>query len=762
VSYPTVAGNAVEGTPFREAQMCLTPTFANSYYLFFLSGTNTPANVYQNGTLTTAFPITGRVTSDAFGRFPPIYLDPSVIYRVQFFSGVSVQQWQVDPYTSQLSTVGTSSLSAYGFSIATTGEVTIPAPNTGGTGISLTLKSGVLGSSALRVTGTLAGNSAIIVNSSATTGAQTATFTATNKPGTTTSSPAGWLPITCDGVQYYTPIWHGNNFTPYTANPTAVGEVINASSVTFTGTGLTTVTGGTATPSNWFSPTAAGIGAGYYINITKTSGLSGITFSAAQGAWTNIGSGGLTITSNSQETITGTYQLSTSVSGSPVVAQGTISLANNQGVQSPNPNGVVPWVLAGNGTATLNGVTSPSWFTPTTANVGSGYWIKITQTGGTAGYSFSAANGAYANITNGGLSIGISGSGTPTNFVTGTYLIASDSGGVNQLGTGTITLNGSPVQSPTYTGTAPLALAGNGTATLNGVSAGNWYSPTTSNVGSGYYIDITRTSGQSGVNFRAAQGSWTNITNSGLSINLTGYSGTYAGTVTVNGTYQISSSSGGTPVLGSGSISLSLSGLTVLHVYTTAGSGTETAPSGSSQVTVELFGACGGGGGGGSASGGGGGGGGGYSRTLKTGISSGQTLNYSLSAGGAGGTGSNTTGTAGSAGSASTVTSGTITVTTMTANSGGGGGGGSSSPTSTGGSAGTASGGTAANTSGTAGQNGNEAGGYVNSGFVAAGVNYNNPQTLEGGSNGLNYFVGIGSLGNGSIGSGAAVAFYYQ
>src|ERR1700677_4713820 len=125
MSYPTVLGRAVEGVPYREAQSCLGIAFANSTYKFFLSGTSTPANVYQNGTLTTAFPITGFVTSDNFGRFPPIYLDPSVIYRVQLYDNTNTLRWQVDPYTSQLATVGTSSLSAFGFQIAPTGEVVI-------------------------------------------------------------------------------------------------------------------------------------------------------------------------------------------------------------------------------------------------------------------------------------------------------------------------------------------------------------------------------------------------------------------------------------------------------------------------------------------------------------------------------------------------------------------------------------------------------------------------------------------------------------
>jgi hypothetical protein len=225
MSYSTVQGRAVEGVPMREPRVDLGTRFGSSFYLFFLSGTSTPTNVYQDGALTVPFSPTGQVTSDAFGRFPAIYLDPSIIYRVRFFNSASVQQWQQDPYISQLSTVGTSALSAFGVNIATTGEFTIPAPNTGGSGVSLTLNASTLGTTPLRLNGTIPGTSALIVNSAATTGAQTATFAATNKPGTSTSAPAGWLPLTCDGVQYYTPIWHGNPFTPYTPAPT--GAVIH-------------------------------------------------------------------------------------------------------------------------------------------------------------------------------------------------------------------------------------------------------------------------------------------------------------------------------------------------------------------------------------------------------------------------------------------------------------------------------------------------------------------------------------------------------
>lgn len=215
MSNPTVKGTAVEGRPYREARVCLGPSFAGAYYKFFLTGTSTPAAIYQDGNLTTAFSPAGQATADSYGRFAAIYLDTSVTYKVQLFNSANTLLRTLDPYVTPLATTGTSSRSAYGLNIATTGEMTVPAPNSGGSGVSLTLNAGVLGGTPLRLGGTKPGSSALIVNGSATTGAQSALFAADNKPGSSTSSPAGWLPITCDGVKYYAPFWHGNPFSSY-------------------------------------------------------------------------------------------------------------------------------------------------------------------------------------------------------------------------------------------------------------------------------------------------------------------------------------------------------------------------------------------------------------------------------------------------------------------------------------------------------------------------------------------------------------------
>jgi hypothetical protein len=62
------------------------------------------------------------------------------------------------------------------------------------------------GANAAVIAGTSAGTAVIRANAQATTGAKTASFTATNKPGANNqTTPAIWLPINCDGTVYYFP-----------------------------------------------------------------------------------------------------------------------------------------------------------------------------------------------------------------------------------------------------------------------------------------------------------------------------------------------------------------------------------------------------------------------------------------------------------------------------------------------------------------------------------------------------------------------------
>jgi hypothetical protein len=149
------------------------------------------------------------------------------------------------------------------------------------------------------------------------------------------------------------------------------------------------------------------------------------------------------------------------------------------------------------------------------------------------------------------------------------------------------------------------------------------------------------------------------------------------------------------------------------RIYTTAGAGLETIPTGYNTLTIEVWGGGGGGGlryiNGSIISGGGGGGGGGYSRTTVsvTGLG-GDTINYLVGAVGVAAT---------NAGGASTVSSGTLSLTTITANGGGLGGNASSGTVAgTGAAGGTATGGTVVNTTGNAGS-----AGQTNSGGQAGG-----------------------------------------
>lgn len=69
---------------------------AGCYLYFYTTGTTNQTNVYADGGLTT--PITQPVTADSAGRFVPIYLDPSVIYRVQLYNVTGTKLEDTDPY----------------------------------------------------------------------------------------------------------------------------------------------------------------------------------------------------------------------------------------------------------------------------------------------------------------------------------------------------------------------------------------------------------------------------------------------------------------------------------------------------------------------------------------------------------------------------------------------------------------------------------------------------------------------------------------
>lgn len=181
-----------------------------AYYNFYMSGTTTPAQVYQDAGLVLPFPAAALngsnplftvVQADGTGAFPPMFLDPEIIYRVQLYNSTWSLVEDVDPYVPPMPVTGNGQLV-----LDAQGEVTINAPTPGGTGITLTV-SARSGGTAVELIGSGAGSPAIIANTTVVAGSQTATFTATNKPGSATTAPTKWLPITCDSATYYIPLW---------------------------------------------------------------------------------------------------------------------------------------------------------------------------------------------------------------------------------------------------------------------------------------------------------------------------------------------------------------------------------------------------------------------------------------------------------------------------------------------------------------------------------------------------------------------------
>jgi hypothetical protein len=179
-------------------------------YNFFVSGTTNPATVFQDAALTLPFPAAALngsqplfsvVTADGTGAMPPIFLNPVTIYRVQLYNSTWSLIEDVDPYVPSMPVTGNGQIV-----LDAQGEITINAPIPGGIGITLTLNART-GGTALELVGSGAGVPAFIANTTVLAGSQTATFAATNKPGTATTAPTKWLPLTCDGATYFIPLW---------------------------------------------------------------------------------------------------------------------------------------------------------------------------------------------------------------------------------------------------------------------------------------------------------------------------------------------------------------------------------------------------------------------------------------------------------------------------------------------------------------------------------------------------------------------------
>jgi hypothetical protein len=181
-----------------------------AFYNFYVSGTTNPATVFQDAGLTLPFPaaslngsapLFSLVQADGTGAMPPIFLNPEQIYRVQLYNAAFSLIEDVDPYVPAMPVTGNGQLI-----LNAQGEMTISAPVPGGSGVTLTVDARASGT-ALELVGSGAGAPAIIANDTVLVGTQTATFTATNKPGTATTAPTKWLPIICDGATFFLPLW---------------------------------------------------------------------------------------------------------------------------------------------------------------------------------------------------------------------------------------------------------------------------------------------------------------------------------------------------------------------------------------------------------------------------------------------------------------------------------------------------------------------------------------------------------------------------
>lgn len=618
------------GVLLHTPRIDLGPSFAGAVYTFFLTGTSTATPVYQDGNLANPFsPTSNTVTADSFGRFPAIYLDSTIAYKVVLTAAVIPGGSRTtDPYNVSLATTGNSQLDPTGIVFSALGEALIVTPASGGSGVTLTLNAtpANLGA-ALALIGSQPGTPLLIVNNSVTTGVQTATFTATNKPGTATSAPVGWLPIKCDGVIYYIPLWFDNNFSRYGIGSAgaATAPIVNAASFTFNGDGSITLVGAgaTAVPSQWFAPLVTGEGTSYFIGITKTSGLAGLDFLypvtatvAPSGAtyvggnltanftgttlstysiilstgqqisgctftngatafttpstsinptptatisivaapeasvvWENITANGLAISANGSAQIVGSYGISTSLTGIPLIATGTITLAGGNGVQGQNlNNGFL--VYNTNGTMTFGGGSTPTnWYLPTTTASGSNFFINVTQTSG---------SGTFGGITNNtwtAMSPAINLYAVNAS-ATGTVQISTTASTAGLLASNTLTLGASTScpQVAIFSGAGGQAdFKSNGQVLGNSdlFHASDWYLPNTTGIGSSFWLLVHKISGTATLT-GITDNVWTALS-AGVNV---GCSGTRASTLTA--TYSISSNSGGTVICATGQFSISV------------------------------------------------------------------------------------------------------------------------------------------------------------------------------------------------------------
>jgi hypothetical protein len=84
LAQPVLRAIDQNGAPMAGAQM-----------QFYQTGTTTPTPAYSSATLAT--PLSNPVVADSGGLFPPIWLDPTVTYRVQLLTSAGALVQDIDP-----------------------------------------------------------------------------------------------------------------------------------------------------------------------------------------------------------------------------------------------------------------------------------------------------------------------------------------------------------------------------------------------------------------------------------------------------------------------------------------------------------------------------------------------------------------------------------------------------------------------------------------------------------------------------------------
>ena len=104
---------------------------------------------------------------------------------------------------------------------------------------------------------------------------------------------------------------------------------IASGSATFGSDGTLTLFGaGSTGPTNWFKPTAGGVGANYWLRLTRLSGTSGVSFGAFQNVWTNLANPRTITAIGAAGRCAGVWEIAADAAGVTVLASGNISVNN--------------------------------------------------------------------------------------------------------------------------------------------------------------------------------------------------------------------------------------------------------------------------------------------------------------------------------------------------------------------------------------------------------------------------------------------------